>query len=71
VIADALGITARTLAEHKKKPGFPKHALREVGWLTVADIDGIARVQAWLRKRRIGPAKNHIRKRGPDGKARK
>jgi len=70
-IADALGISPRTLNEHKKKPGFPHWALRHVEWLMVADIDGIAAIEGWLRKRRVGQSKNHIRRRGPDGRARR
>jgi len=71
VIADALGISTNTLNEHAKKFAFPRWALRQVGWLMVADIDGIAAIEAWLRKRRVGQSKNHIRRRGPDGRARR
>jgi hypothetical protein len=68
-IADPLGISKTTLREHMRDPTFPKGCVRKVGWLYVSDIDHMLVIDEWIRGRRVGKNKNHIRKRAPSGRA--
>lgn len=63
VIASELGVMQTTLRGHMDRPDFPRECIKKIGWLPVADIDGMATLREWLEPRRVGPNKNHIKAR--------